>query len=124
MGKDEWRAIGAVRRLPDEEHPSEAPKLLALRPGQSIRTGVFRLHWEEERLHVMLWEEACLSVLGTPRRPTRLLARLEEGRKLRVRLNGRYASTSGQTYTLAEYMVLIGRASLEEKFINLDEDIL
>jgi hypothetical protein len=124
MSKDAWRAIGAVRRLPDEERPSEAPNLHTLRAGQSLRTALFRLHWEEDRLHVMLWEEACLSLLGTPRRPTRLLARLEEGRPLRVRLNGRYASTSGQTYTLAEYRILIGEASLEEKLINLDEDIL
>jgi hypothetical protein len=124
MSKDEWRAIGAVRRLPDEERPSEAPNLVALRPSQCAYTAVFRLHWQDDRLHVSLCEEACFSLLGIPRRPTRLLARLDEGHPLRLRLNGRHASTSGQTYTLAEYVLLVGTASLEEKFINLDEDLL
>lgn len=124
MSKDEWRALGAVRCLPDEERSCETPKLIALRPGQSARTGVFRLNWDEDRLHVMLWEEACLSQLGIPRRPTRLLARLEAGRPLRVRLNGRHASYSGQTYTLAEYLILVEEPSLTEKLIDLNEDLL
>lgn len=93
FSKEIWRAKGTNRRVPDD-----AP----------VRSGsVFRLRpYGESRVEVWLDELRCLS-LGTPRRKQRRLALLKPWAPVKVLLNGRAASYSGQYYNVVEYRLLL-----------------
>lgn len=101
FSKEQWRAKGTIRRVPDD-----APAL----PGS-----VFRLYpYGDSGVAVWLDELRCLS-LGTPRRKDRRLALLKPWTLVKVLLNGRAASYSGQYYNVVEYRLLLrhGPAPLE-----------
>jgi hypothetical protein len=66
--------------------------------------GVFEVSFlAPDRVKVTLREEACTSRLGSPKRHTRQIALLRPWKPVRVLLNGRSASYSGQYYSLREY---------------------
>ncbi|MBN8732837.1 MAG: hypothetical protein J0L64_20035 [Acidobacteria bacterium] len=66
--------------------------------------GVFEIAVREDgSVRLVLREEACSSLYGTPRRHTQRVATLAPWRTVRVLINGRYSSYSGQTYLVHEY---------------------
>lgn len=66
--------------------------------------GVFELAVREDgTVQLVLREEACSARYGTPRRHTQSLAKLVPWRTVRVMINGRLSSYSGQTYRVHEY---------------------
>lgn len=66
--------------------------------------GVFAMAVREDgTVRLTLREEACSALYGTPRRRTQTVATLAAWRTVRVLLNGRYSSYSGQTYLVHEY---------------------
>ncbi len=56
-----------------------------------------------DKVEVTLLEEACRQKLGAPSRATRQIALLRPWQAVRVLLNGRHSSYSGQTYYVREY---------------------
>lgn len=66
--------------------------------------GVFELAVRDDgTVRLTLREEACSALYGTPRRHTQTVATLAAWRTVRVLLNGRLSSYSGQTYRVHEY---------------------
>jgi hypothetical protein len=71
---------------------------------QKAYIGVFDVAFVSDgTVEVMLREEECLHQLGNPRRPSHRIALLRPWKPIRVLLNGRSASHSGQHYHLHEY---------------------
>lgn len=107
----------------------EAPRICAIQGGQKAYIGVFDVSFvSTELVKVTLREEECGRRLGLPSRPTREIALLRPWRPVRVLLNGRSASYSGQYYQLLEYhMVLCAGAVPEQleptRFVDLQADL-
>lgn len=81
-----------------------APLMHMVQGPQKAFMGVFDVSFvSTDRVKVTLREEACSSQLGTPRRRTRQIGLLRPWKPIRVLLNGRYGSSSGQYYLIQEY---------------------
>jgi len=84
------------------------PLVQAIQSGQKGRIGVFDISFlAPDRVKVVLREETCLSRVGSPRRQTRQIALLRPWKLVRVLLNGRSSSYSGQHYLLWEYHLVL-----------------
>jgi hypothetical protein len=110
--------------------PENAPSIHSIQGQQKAFIGVFDFSFMEGgKVKVMLREEQCSRQLGTPRRRTRQIALLRPWKPVRVLLNGRYASNSGQHYILQEYHFALcnepAPARLETtRFVDLQADIM
>jgi len=127
LTKDEWRRPGLRRRLePLRVGPvveglyrgltlgagplvcaAELEGAAILRQNSGLlqrHHGVFEIASREDgAVRLRLREEACSALYGTPRRQTQTMATLAPWRTVRVLLNGRLSSYSGQTYRVHEY---------------------
>jgi hypothetical protein len=81
-----------------------APSIHVIQGKQKAFIGVFDVTFvTTDRVKVTLSEEECSRQLGIPRRRTRQIGLLRPWKPIRVLVNGRSASYSGQYYYLQEY---------------------
>lgn len=101
-----WQLIRAT--LDAEGAVSGTPSQQDINWSHPLHSGVFRFCLREDgAIQVRLSSEACSSAFGAPRRESRHLANLRAGDSIRVLLNGRQSSHSGQYYVIAEYSLFI-----------------
>ena len=82
-----------------------------------------------DRVKVMLREDKCSRQLGTPRRRARQISLLRPWKPVRVLLNGRAASSSGQHYILQEYHLALCDEPMPDlldaaRFVDLQADLM
>jgi hypothetical protein len=84
--------------------PKDTPSIRPIQGQQKGFIGVFEVSFvSPDEVKVVLREEECARRIGSPKRRTRELALLWPWKPVRVLLNGRYGSYSGQYYLLREY---------------------
>ncbi len=97
-----------------------APNPLA--GARRAQVGVFDIAFvAPDEVEVTLLEMACRQKLGTPPRATRQIALLRPWQVIRVLLNGRHSSYSGQTYYLREYHLALCTEPLPTALVALRE---
>jgi len=107
-----------------------APSLHMIQGPQKAFIGVFDVSFcSTDKVQVTIREEACSSQLGTPRRRTRQIGLLQPWKPIRVLLNGRYGSSSGQYYLLQEYHLALCTEPAPDKlkltrFVDLQADLM
>jgi hypothetical protein len=122
------RGFLAVTLLADGS-PENAALVHPIAERRSGRIGVFDLWYlSPDRVRVTLREEACTHQLGSPRRRTRQIAILQPWKPVRVLLNGRYSSYSGQYYSLLDYYLVLLTESFPlclqtTRFVDLQADL-
>ena len=91
--------------------------------------GVFEVSFiSPDRVKMTLREEECARNVGSPGRRTRQIALLRPWKPIRVLLNGRSASYSGQYYLLREYHLALCTDPTPDRlgptrFVNLQADL-
>ena len=119
-----------VVSLQPDGSTAEAPSIRPLQGQKKALIGVFDFSFvTHNSVRVILREEACASQLGTPRRPTRQIGLLRPWKPVRVLLNGRSTSYSGQYYLLREYHLALCNEPVPDRieatrFVNLQADLL
>jgi hypothetical protein len=110
--------------------PDGAPDARYLSGRQKARAGVFDFTFEQSgEVKVTLRGETAWQQLGTPRRPTRPIGMLRPWKPIRVLLNGRLSSYSGQHYVLREYHLVLCRDPAPDqlppaKLVDLQADLM
>jgi hypothetical protein len=110
--------------------PQNGAAIQPVQNGQKAAAGVFAFSFVPgNEVKVTLREDRCLAELGVPRRPTRPIGLLRPWHPLRVLLNGRAASYSGQTYNLRECHVVLCSGPVPERIapprlVNLQADLM
>jgi hypothetical protein len=101
----------------------------AIQGQQKDLIGVFEVSFTSpDRVKVILSEEECARHAGSPKRRTRQIALLQPWKPVRVLLNGRSASYSGQCYLLREYHLALCTGPAPDRFgptrfIDLQADL-
>jgi hypothetical protein len=91
--------------------------------------GVFEVSFiSPDRVRVTIREEECARHVGSPKRRTRQIAMLRPWKPIRVLLNGRSASHSGQYYFLQEYHLALCTDPTPDRlgptrFVDLQADL-
>lgn len=122
-------AAAIVVVLEPDGSGKEAPRICTMQSGQKAYIGVFGVSFvSRELVKVTLREEECGRRLGSPSRPTREIALLRPWRPVRVLLNGRSASYSGQYYQLLEYHLVLCAGAVPEqlgptRLVDLQADL-
>lgn len=118
-----------VQLLQPDGSAKEPPSVRPLQGGQKEFIGVFDVSFvSPDRAKVTLREEECVRRVGSPRRHTRQIALLRPWQPVRVLLNGRSASYSGQYYLLREYHLALCTGDVPEqldppRFVDLQADL-
>lgn len=105
------------------------PSVHSIQGEQKDFIGVFDVSFvSTDRVKVTLREEECARKVGSPKRRTRQIALLRPWKPVRVLLNGRYASYSGQHYFLREYHIALCTGSPPDRlepsrFVDLQADL-
>ena len=96
---------GSIRMSLHADGSAKEPSSLhPMQASQRQIMGVFDVSFISiDQAKVTLREEECARRLGSPKRRTRQIALLRPWKPVRVLLNGRYASYSGQHYALHEF---------------------
>lgn len=98
------RRGGIVIPLHPDGSPQSPPLLRPIQGQQSWFAGVFEFTYRTaDSITVELREEECTRRLGNPARPSRRIAILDPWNPVRILLNGRTSSYSGQHYILRDY---------------------
>jgi len=93
-----------VLSLTPDGSTKETEAVHSIQGQQRESIGVFEVVFlSRDQVKVTLLEEACARLVGSPKRRTRQIALLRPWQPVRVLLNGRSASYSGQYYLLQEY---------------------
>ena len=110
--------------------PDLRPSIHPIQGQQKLYLGVFDFSFiATNRVKVVLRSESCSQLLGAPRRATRQIALLRPWKVVRVLLNGRMSSYSGQTYRLQEYHLALCAGSMPDgleptRFVDLQADLM
>lgn len=110
--------------------PESAPTIHPMQGNQKAGVAVFDVSFvAEDGARVILREEECSRQLGTPRRHTRQIGLLRPWKPVRILLNGRSASSSGQHYSLREYHLVLCNEPVPEqtergRLVDLQADLM
>jgi len=119
-----------VIQLQQDGSATDAPSIRPVQGQQKAFIGVFDVSFTSpDRVKVTLREEECARHLGTPHHRTRQIALLRPWKPLRVLLNGRCGSYSGQYYVLKEYHLVLCTGLTPERFgptrcLDLQADLM
>jgi|SRR5215471_792456 len=101
--------------LDPDGSPKKLPSVHPMQGEQKNYIGVFDVAFiSTDRVRVTLREEECALRVGLPKRRTRQIALLRPWRPVRILLNGRSSSYSGQHYLLREYHLALCSGSAPE----------
>ena len=107
----------------------DTPAVHSIQGQQKDFIGVFEVSFiSPDRVKVTLREEECARHVGSPKRRTRPIALLRPWKPLRVLLNGRSGSYSGQYYLLREYHLALCTDPAPDRlgptrFVDLQADL-
>jgi hypothetical protein len=118
------------RQMPEQgflEVSLDSEKATTIQP--KTRAGIFDFDSSPDGAKVVLREEACSSLIGLPRRPTRQIGLLRPWRPLRILLNGRTGSYSGQFYHLLECHAMLCNEPMPDalgptRLVDLQADLM
>jgi hypothetical protein len=118
-----------VMSLQPDGSAKDPPTVHPIQGEQKDFIGVFDVSFvSTDRVKVTLREEECARKVGSPKRRTRQIALLRPWKPVRVLLNGRSASYSGQYYLLREYYLALCTGTAPEQleppqFVDLQADL-
>ena len=107
----------------------DPPSVHPIQGEQKGFIGVFDVSFvSTDRVKVTLREEECARKVGSPKRRSRQIALLRPWKPVRVLLNGRSASHSGQYYLVREYHLALCTGPVPDqleppRFVDLQADL-